>query len=328
MENKSHALAAGAFVLVVAVLMAALAVWLTRDNSVQRVFEISSSEGVTGLQPQAGVRYKGVTVGRVLSIDLDRDVPGNVLVRIAVNEAAPITAFTFASLGFQGVTGLAFVQLDEEGVSTQMLATSPDKPARIPMRAGLIARLSDQGTDLLSKLDTTSEQVNLLLAPDNQKILMEAIGNLGKAAASVQQLAQQAQQVLGKPGELNLPQLAQQADASLKSMQSTAERLSITAGSMTSSADEFKRMSTRMTASGGTLDKIAQGADALTATGQALNATLLPRLNRTADDTARLSRQVGRAVETVNDNPKALLVGKEALLPGPGEPGFVAPAAR
>ncbi len=328
MENKSHALAAGAFVLVVAALVAALAVWLTRDTSIQRVFEISSSEGVTGLQPQAGVRYKGVTVGRVLSIDLDRVVPGNVLVRIAVNETAPITAATFASLGFQGVTGLAFIQLEEAGASTQMLATRPDKPTRIPMRAGLIARLSNQGSDLITQLHETSERLADLMAPENQKILMETIGNFGKAAASVQQLSERAQQTLGKPGELNLPQLVQQADAAFQSMQSTSERLGVTAVSMANSADEFKRMSTRMTASGGTLDKIAQGAEALTASGQALNATLLPRLNRTADDTARLTRQMGRAVETVNDNPKALLVGKEAAAPGPGESGFVAPTAR
>jgi phospholipid/cholesterol/gamma-HCH transport system substrate-binding protein len=32
MENKSHAMAAGIFVLVVAALLAGLAIWLTRDT--------------------------------------------------------------------------------------------------------------------------------------------------------------------------------------------------------------------------------------------------------------------------------------------------------
>ena len=80
MENKSHAIAAGAFVLAVATLLVALAVWLMRDNSEKRVYEISSRDGVTGLQPQAGVRYKGVLVGRVTGIDLDAKTSGNVLV--------------------------------------------------------------------------------------------------------------------------------------------------------------------------------------------------------------------------------------------------------
>ena len=65
MENKSHALAAGIFVLVVAAMLAGLAVWLTRDNANYEQYELSTRDGVSGLQPQAAVRYKGVAVGKV-----------------------------------------------------------------------------------------------------------------------------------------------------------------------------------------------------------------------------------------------------------------------
>lgn len=330
MENKSHAFAAGAFVLLVAALVAVLAFWLTRDTSVQREYEIASREGVTGLQPQASVRYKGVTVGRVTDIALDRNLPGNVLVRIAVNDTVPMTLSTFATLGFQGVTGLAFVQLDDTGTSTEPLVSRASEPlARIPMRAGMISRLTDQGTQLLGQLDQASQRVNGLLSPDNQKELMDAIRQLGQAAASVQQLSRRAEQVLAPaPGQTGLPQLMQQANGVLQSMQETSQRLGGSAESVKASADEFKRMSARMNAPGGTLDKIAEGADALVATGATLNATLVPRLNRTAADATRVVRQVGRAVDTVNDNPKSLFLGKEGAAPGPGERGFVAPGTR
>lgn len=330
MENKSHALAAGIFVLGVTAMLVAMAVWLTRDNSDQRVFEISSREGVTGLQAQAGVRYKGVPVGRVSAIELDAKTAGNVLVRIAVNDSAPITQSTFASLGFQGVTGLAFIQLDDDGVSSQPLATGPERLGRIPMRAGLMSRLSEQGSSLVTQLEQASHRVNGLLAPDNQKNLMGAIANLGQAAANISRLSQRAEQVLGAsagPGQPSLPQLMRDADASLKTMQSTAERLGASADSVKASANEFKRMSARMNEPGGTLDKIAEGTRALVTTGQTLNSTLVPRLNRTADDTARAVRQVGRVADSVTDNPQSLLLGKGQMRPGPGESGFVAPAA-
>ncbi|MDP3654906.1 MAG: MlaD family protein [Rhodoferax sp.] len=331
MENKSHALAAGIFVLGVAAMLVAMAVWLTRDNSDKRVFEISSREGVTGLQAQAGVRYKGVPVGRVSAIELDRKTVGNVLVRITVNDSAPITQSTFASLGFQGVTGLAFIQLDDAGESTQPLATGPEQLGRIPMRAGLMSRLTEQGSSLVSQLEQASQRVNGLLAPDNQKNLMNAIANLGQAAASISRLSQRAEQVLGAqagPGQPSLPQLMQDANASLKTMQATAERLGASADSVKTSANEFKRMSARMNEPGGTLDKIAEGSHALVTTGQSLNSTLVPRLNRTFDDTARAVRQVGRVADSVTDNPQSLLLGRGQLRPGPGESGFVAPAAR
>ena len=228
MENKSHAIAAGTFVLLLAALLIAMAVWLTRDNSSQRVYELSSKDSVTGLQPQAGVRYKGVQVGRVTAIGLDPQTRGNVLVRIAVSDAAPVTATTFASLGFQGVTGLAFVQLDDSTEASQSLATSIAHPGRIPMRPGLMSRLTEQGGNLLKQLDEASQRVNALMAPENQKVLFTAVSNLSQAAAGISQLTRHADQVLtgsGPEGSASLPRMAAQLDASFKSIQLTAERL-------------------------------------------------------------------------------------------------------
>jgi phospholipid/cholesterol/gamma-HCH transport system substrate-binding protein len=331
MENKSHAIAAGTFVLAVAALLVAMAVWLMRDTSAQRVYEISSRESVTGLQPQAGVRYKGVLVGRVSAIELDAQSVGSVLVRIAVNENAPITTSTFASLGFQGVTGLAFIQLDDMGTASPALATSKTDIARIPMHPGMMSRFASQGGQTLEHLEQATGRANALLATDNQKALMTAIHNMGQAAASIAQLSKRADQMLSndaKADGVSLPRVVAQADATLKSLQATSERLALSAEAVRASAQEFKRTSTRMNEPGGTLDRIAQSTEALSATGQQLNATLLPRLNRTADDAARTARQVGRVADTVNDAPQSLLLGKGAVAPGPGESGFVSPGRR
>ncbi|MDR0458277.1 MAG: MCE family protein, partial [Burkholderiaceae bacterium] len=61
MENKSHALAAGVFVLAVLALLIALAAWLTRDVAATVTYDLVTLQAVTGLQEQAPVRYKGVT---------------------------------------------------------------------------------------------------------------------------------------------------------------------------------------------------------------------------------------------------------------------------
>ncbi|HRL37048.1 MAG TPA: MlaD family protein, partial [Ottowia beijingensis] len=85
MENKAHALAAGAFVLAVTALLIGLAMWLLRDEVNTTTYEMVSAEAVSGLQPQAAVRYKGVAVGKVTDISFDPDNRANVLVRIAVS---------------------------------------------------------------------------------------------------------------------------------------------------------------------------------------------------------------------------------------------------
>ncbi len=329
MENKAHALAAGAFVIMVAALLVGLAVWLTRDTTERRTYELVSTHGVTGLQPQAGVRYKGVLVGRVTDIQLDQKTVGSVRVRLAVDANAPITKSTYATLGFQGITGLAYVQLDDSGKSQEALDTSDRNPAHIPMRANVFSRLSEQGTGLMDQVVEVGTKVNQLLDPKNQKVMVDAIAQMGQAAVSVRQLAQRADGVLQtQSADLNLPQLARDAGTTLVSMKSSSERLGLAADAMRKSAEEFKAMNARMNEPGGTLDKIARSADALAATNQSLNATLLPRLNRVADETARTVRQVNRTVDGVNDNPQSLILGRGAAAPGPGEAGFSPPKPR
>ena len=318
MENKSHALAAGTFVVLLLALVIALSVWLTRDTRDLQTYELSSPDAVTGLQPQASVRYKGVNIGKVTAIALDPQKIGNVLIQVAIDTQAPITESTFGTLGFQGVTGLAFVQLDDEGQSTVLLPTSEGAPTRIPMRPGLLTKLTDQGEDLLAKLVTGTERVNTLLSDDNQKALRSTIDNLGQAAAGLQQLTASTNKAL--------PQFLEDSRATLKVIQDTSERVGDSADEAKRSAASFKQTTERMNAKDGTLDQLARGVETLALTGQALNTATLPRLNRAVEDTARAARQVSRAVNTVNDNPQSLIFGQGPIAPGPGEAGFTAPA--
>jgi len=316
MENKSHAIAAGTFVLALLAVVVALAVWLARDTRALRFYELSSADTVTGLQPEASVRFKGVNVGKVTAIGFDPVKSGHVLIRIAVDERAPITLSTFASLGFQGVTGLAFVQLDDTGASTTALPDGHEPPSRIPLRPGLMSQLSEHGLSILSQLDETSRRLNTLLSTDNQKVFLGTVESVGQAANRLQQLS--------KDADKSLSPLAQEVSATLQTIKGTSERVGDSADEARASAKAFKVVTERMNAPGGTLDKLAEGVDTLASTGQTLNSAALPRLNHVMDDAARAARRVGRTADTLSDNPKSLLFGTGTPAPGPGEPGFSA----
>ncbi len=314
MENKSHALAAGAFVLLLAGLLVTLAVWLTRDSRQLRVYEITSQEEVTGLQPEASVRFKGVTVGKVTRIGFDPQAGSRVLLRIAIDDSAPITTSTFASLGFQGVTGLAFVQLDDDGQSKVMLAPGGGPAGRIPMRPGLMSKLSNHGETILLELEESSRRINQLLSTENQKKLVTTVGSMGQAADSLAHLSRDAGQAL--------PPLVQDAKATLQALKATSLQVGDSADEARASARTFKTVTERMNEPGGTLDQLGAGADTLVRTGQTLNTTTLPRVNRVADEATRSARQLGRTLGSVGDNPQSLIFGNAPIPPGPGEPGF------
>jgi len=291
MENKAHAIAAGAFVLLLSALLVALAVWLTREAGERLVYDVSTDDPVTGLGEQASVRFRGVKVGKVTNISFDPQLPGNVLVRVAIDAGTPITRSTFATLGFQGVTGIAFVQLDDTGQSKERLPSSDAQPARIPMRLGLVGQLSEQSGRILAQLEETSRRLNQLLAGENQEALVTSIGALGQAAAS-------------------LPPVMKEAGAALQSLREVAGHVAGSADEVKKTATDYGRLAQRVQQPGGPLDQLSQGT---------------VRLNRTLDETGRAARQVGRAAGTLQDNPQALLLGPGLALPGPGEPGFVVP---
>ena len=119
MENKSHAFWAGLFTIGLVTAIALAAFFFNVDRTVRVPYDLIARTNVTGLFTDAAVRYRGLGVGKVESIRFDRAHPGQIRIRILVDKNAPMTHSTFATLGFQGVTGIAFVQLDDTGRDTR-----------------------------------------------------------------------------------------------------------------------------------------------------------------------------------------------------------------
>lgn len=316
MENKAHALAAGAFVLGLIAALVALVVWFTRDNTVRNIYELSTRDAVSGLQPQAMVRYRGIAVGKVASIDFDPKVKGNVRVRITVDERVPLTTSSFATLSYQGVTGLAFIALDDKGESTVSLKPNNDDPPRIPLKPSMLAQLQDRGEAIINQVEQVTKRANQLLSDPNQKRAADALENIAAASASANTLLKTLDNTV-KTG-LN-PALSKMPDA-LASVKKAA-------GDVSRVANNFNTTVGRLNAPDGPVERLSDGTKALAQAVDSFNAATLPRVNRVADDTSHAVRRLGRAADSINDNPQSLLFGNGGAAAGPGEPGFQAPAA-
>jgi phospholipid/cholesterol/gamma-HCH transport system substrate-binding protein len=314
MENKAHAMAAGIFVVALVAILIALAAWLTRDAGVRDVYEISTNQTVTGLQEQAPVRFRGVDVGKVATIGFDRAATGNVLLKLEIDHEAPLTQKTFAVLSQQGVTGLAFIQLDDEAPNAPRLVPNNEAPPRIPLKPGLLAKLEERGEAILTKVDEVAGRINMLLNDENQKRFANAMGNIDRAAASTQQLAER----LDRTVATKLDPALGEAAPTLKAVRNSADEISRTAA-------DFGRTARRLNEKDGPMDRLAEGSQALSHAADAFNAATLPRINRVTEETSRAARQLSRAVTGINDNPQSLIWGTGRAQPGPGEPGFTPP---
>ena len=334
MENKSHALAAGSFVLLVTALVIALATWLSRDTTLRDIYELSTRESITGLSPQAAVRYRGIAVGKVEAIEFDKSVKGNVLVRLSIDGKAPLTKSTYATLGFQGVTGLAYVLLDEDGTSTEPLSTSFLQPTRIPLRPSLFSSITDQGSKLLMEAEKTSLLLSQLLSKENQSVLVGTMQSFSESANKIGAMSQRMQNIADAqfgPQRTNIPALVKDTGAAMRAMQATAGEMTQTAQDTSRAANAtaaaVAALSGKVSEKGGVLDQVSAGSAALAQSAQTLSASTLPRAARAVDDTAKAARNADRVLGNLGDNPQSLIYGNGATPPGPGEAGFVPPVA-
>jgi phospholipid/cholesterol/gamma-HCH transport system substrate-binding protein len=324
MENKAHAIAAGAFVLGLAAALIALVFWLTRDNTVRNVYELSTRDAVSGLQPQAMVRYRGIAVGKVSLIDFDPKVKGNVRVRITVDQRVPLTTSSYATLAYQGVTGLAFIALDDKGESQTPLSPNNDDPPRIPLKPSVLAQLQERGEAIIGQIEEVTKRANTLLGDPNQKRIADALESIAQATASANQLTRSLDNTVKNglnPALAALPPLIERTKDTMGTVKAAASDVSRVANNANTTV-------TRLNAKDGPVERLRDGTRALAQAVDSFNAATLPRVNRVADDTSRAVRRLGRTADSINDNPQSLLFGNGGVVAGPGEPGFSAPAAR
>lgn len=298
MENRAHALAAGLFVIILSIAVAAAALWFTGDTAMRDKYLIVSESPVTGLNPQATVRYRGVTVGKVENIRLDPENHRVVLIRIAVDKNLPLTRNAYAQLGYQGLTGLAFVQLNEESDSAERLSTDNENLAQIPLRPSALDSITNEGQKLLGKANGLVDRMNVLLGDENQTnfshILENTAGVTGRLKGVVSQL---------EPGLKSLPGLA--ADA--RSLLTHTDQLVVNLNDIT----------TRINEQGGPIESLSQAAGELT--------DALHKFRDVTEGIARNSRSVDRVLLQLEEQPRSLLFGRAPPPPGPGEEGFVPP---
>lgn len=307
MENRAYALAAGLFTLLLGAAAVVTAVWFS-GNTVETVsYVLESKFAVTGLNVQAPVRLRGVKVGNVKNIEFDPENSRLILIGIDVKAGTPITRGTVAQLGSQGVTGLAYVMLDDDGTKPEPLPPSDKKTGRIPVRQAFLDELSGSGKDLLAEISEVGRRLNMLLDGKNQAQLMRALASLETATQGIATLTRHLE-----PGMKEFPALTADARKTLQRADALFANLNTLTQQLNQRVD--------------TLERVARSAEQMGGSAQSLsNAALtesLPRISTLLDELTRNSRNLDRLLSDLNDQPYSLVFGRLPPPPGPGEPGF------
>jgi phospholipid/cholesterol/gamma-HCH transport system substrate-binding protein len=329
MENRSHALLAGSFLLILGVAAIAALWWFSGRQEESNRYVIETRDSVTGLNAQAQVRYRGIRVGKDESLRLDPSDLRVMLIEISVRKDIPVTRGTTARLGHQGVTGIAHVLLEDDGRDLTPLPTDGGDGARIALQSSLVQELADAGGDVLRQARDLFASLNDLLRPENRRAVTRTLASLeagvddllrpenrravARTLANLEASSRHAREASEQLRQAFNPDAMRRIDSVLLNTERTVAQAAPLFAEARGLVAHLDAASERFETAVNEMNPDAVGA-------------LTLRLNGLTAEFSSTARQLNRILGMLEESPQSLIFGHSAA-PGPGEAGFAAPSA-
>jgi len=172
MNNKVNYTLIGFLVSLCFVLIAIFTYWLMQPSSEAEVrkYNIYFDESVLGLNVDAPVKYRGISVGKVVNLRINPANLEQVDVLISILKTTPIKEDTIAKLTAQGITGLSYINLSMGSRNAKKLEVQEgQRNPVIKTLPSFFENIEQSFDSMSSQLSTTLAQTNKLLNDKNQK---------------------------------------------------------------------------------------------------------------------------------------------------------------
>lgn len=315
METRVNHAVVGAFVLALAAAGIAAVLWLGSGRLSKReygTYLAYFTESVSGLNLHAPVKYRGVAVGSVREIALDPANPERVRLVLEVEHGTPVKEDTVAILGVQGLTGIAYVELEGGSRGAPALQAKQGEPFPV-VRTGpsMMRRLDTAGTMLLADLDESTRRINDLLDQDTRARVRAAVSDLRRVTAALARHSADIEAVIastavltrnGAQASAELPRLVERVDRTVAAVERMADSMTLAGQSAQAALDGVRGAAT--------------GADAAV---QRLEGEAIPEIGRLVAELRTAAVSLGRVSRELEQNPGFLLLGRAPAPAGPGE---------
>ncbi len=146
-------------------------------------------QDVSGLTNQAVVKYSGVLVGNVTSVQLNIQNPEQVIVYVRVQQNIPVTTSTVATLASQGITGVTYVSLSAKTPNAPLLTALPGQQYPvIPSEPSLTAQVMGLVKEAAVDFKEVSGSLKTIFDAKNTQNINEILTNVATASKEMPQM--------------------------------------------------------------------------------------------------------------------------------------------
>lgn len=223
MDSKVNYALVGLFVVILSTLLLVSVLWLSAgtQQKVYATYQAYIAESVSGLNLKAPVKYRGVDVGYVTHISLVPDRPNDVYVLLKIEKNVLIKEDTFATLATQGLTGLAYVDLNggspeapiasiKTGELYPEIKTKPSLLVRVDTAISILTNnlgeVAGVSQDLIANLNRLSITANSFFSQENQVAISNILHHTDVIGSAISQLTM----MDNKESSLNMQHLMEQ----------------------------------------------------------------------------------------------------------------------
>ncbi len=187
MESKVNYAVVGLFVILFGMLGAIIVVWLIGSGSMRSNYKnyiVYTSENISGLHTDSTVRYKGLDIGKVSKIVIDKKHPNFIKIYIEVSKDIPIKKNTIATISSSGLTGISYINLS---YSKHQLKPFFKIKAKYPV----IYTKPNQLEEVLNKLPKIVNSINNAFSKINVAFNQHTINSIQETASNINKLTKE-----------------------------------------------------------------------------------------------------------------------------------------
>ena len=296
--------------------------WLASGGNLQKKYDLYQAivaESVAGLNLNAPVKYNGVDVGKVQNIQLDPENPERVQLLFAIERGTPIKVDTVAVLKTQGLTGIAYVELDGGAKNAApLVATGQQQYPVIQTKPSLSTRLENILTTVLAKLDKTSSNVDSLLSRENQEAFKSAVADIAIVSKTIASRKTEidASIVNAARAADNTARATQKLSPIIDKIEPVMNELNITIAQINRSALAIEKAGNEAAAASTSAGKTVASVGTSI---ERYSTETLPEVQRLLTELNELSTSLKHLIEQTERDPASLLRGRSTMPDGPGE---------
>jgi len=185
METRANYVLIGAFALAGFLGLLGFLLWFAQFE-LDRQFDYYDVRftSVSGLSRASEVRFSGLPVGQVVSVQLSEERDGTVTARLEVAGDTPVRTDSVATIESLGVTGVSYVGISAGDPGAPLLEADEGIP-EIEAGRSVLQSLSEDAPKIIDEALAVMENISELLSDDNQRKVQKILDNLARSSGDL-----------------------------------------------------------------------------------------------------------------------------------------------